>query len=472
MEQEPSQNNRGEVNQSGQTVNGDQFNIVGPVVISAQNLPRVRWFLGIVLIVLIVLLFIITLIWFNNRSQMEMTAKLIEDAQSEQETNIRDGIFTIAVAKFSTTNFGSNSSDIGEQIADRAYSQLQTYLEQQEPGFFTVVKPKDVGEINASEQNQREAMAAELAEKLGAQVVVYGVVDGSDDIWNVKPEFYIAPEYFYSDASEFIGTHELGAPFPMVGKGDERTRVTIFDEVALRMKLLTHIAVGLTYYAAPTPNKSNYQKALVNFEEIEKDEKLWQGIANKYLIHLLIGNAQGKLGNTDAAIAEFQEALAQNPEYARAYIGLGGAYYSAAFITDTVANSGAIRFEMIENAITEYQNALSAKEYSSVADIDVKVHYGLGQCYLALGLYQNKSAADLSWIEFSTVIEQYNKTRNLRIKGLAAESHARRGLLLRTAGENQKAADEYRSAIDLSSDDPKRRSVFQDALNKLKIDNG
>ena len=72
--------------------------------------------------------------------------------------------------------------------------------------------PDQVREVKGETPEERRADAAELAERIHAHVLIYGVVvTDEDNQSHVIPEFFVNHRSF-SDASEITGEHELGMP--------------------------------------------------------------------------------------------------------------------------------------------------------------------------------------------------------------------------------------------------------------------
>jgi tetratricopeptide (TPR) repeat protein len=186
---------------------------------------------------------------------------------------------------------------------------------------------------------------------------------------------------------------------------------------------------------------------------------------------LLAGNAAGKNENFDLAQTYYEKSLSVVPEYARGYIGLAGVYYMYALepfqATEKPSN---IDLSWLEKSVNTYQLAFEAQLQPALSDIETKVHFGLGQCYL-MQVYSGKTelnSFERALAEFALVIDEYGDGENPRVRELAGESHARVGLIYALSGQPQRAVEEYRNAVSLLESNPERRDLYQKALRNLQ----
>jgi len=85
----------------------------------------------------------------------------------------------------------------------------------------------------------------------------------------------------------------------------------------------------------------------------------------------------------------------------------------------------------------------------------------LGQCYLISTLAGQGASYDQARSEFQAAIDAYADGANPRLRGLAAEAHARLGMIAYLTSDKPKAALEYRAAAALLYDDPERQALFE-----------
>lgn len=199
-----------------------------------------------------------------------------------------------------------------------------------------------------------QAEAQQLAEKAGAQIVVYGnfVITGTNS--QLELGFYVARAA--NTADEIVGPYQLGEPiavrWPMNADVENKTRLSLND----RNRLLSRFALGLAYDFFGRP-----QQALAIFRSAEDvlpagkaagSEVLYFFIAREYLL----------LRDTVQAEQMHLKALDRNPGYARARVGLGDVYLQyAAAITDArqLLDSDALRQSEDAYTLAESQAALA-----------------------------------------------------------------------------------------------------------------
>jgi tetratricopeptide (TPR) repeat protein len=374
------------------------------------------------------------------------------------------GDFRVAIAAFEVAGPRENRP-MGEDLAHGVYLRMEEELEELSPDFATSIwSPEQVGTVRGATQKKRAEAAARTAVDIEADIVVYGLVDTSQPVWTVTPEFYISDQNL-TDAQEITGQHEIGEPFEVVGQGSVATRIEVSTQMSTRAQLISVITVGLAYYAA-----LDYPRAQTVFEQLERDFD-WSEVGGEEVLYLLLGNAAGKNDALDTAERAYRRALAENPDYSRAYAGLGSTYYMRALEPVEASGNGAdIDRELLNNSIDSFHQAAAATVRPALSDIPAKVHFGLGQAYLALHLQNESEPVARAVQEFDTVISEYDAGDNPRIRHLAAESHARLGLIYDLNGNRDAAIDEYEAAVSLLDDVPDRRRLYEDRLRELRND--
>lgn len=400
------------------------------------------------------------------------------------------GDFRIAVAGFAERGH-SGISEIGMELAEGVYLRLEQTFEELDLGFtVTVWGPNQVGTIEGQSYDVRAESAAQIAESIGADVVVYGVVDTTDAVWQVTPEFYVSAENFY-EAEEITGQHALGAPLSITGKGGIADRIQVSNEWTSRVQVLSKITVGLAYYSV-----RDFKQALTTFQSAEGIE-VWEESEGKQVLHLLIGNASGKIAalklrdvveqkealrldeirecNEDLKVAEtyYQKSSALDTEYARAYVGLANVYYMQALSPFVKTMEPAdVDFDKMSLSIATYEKALKAAHQPPLSDVSTKVHFGLGQCHFMLVYSENAEFFNTAIAEFEAVIEEYANGDNPRVRELAAESHARLGRIYVLSEHTDWAIEEYQAAASLLYDNPDRQALYKQTARELKENDG
>lgn len=374
-------------------------------------------------------------------------------------TQTMSGDLRIAVA-----GFGQEEEKLGTQLANGVHLDLTRSFDSLELEIGTVIwGPEQVGSVFGSNFEERALSAASLAEKIKADIVVYGVIEGNNPGWSMIPEFYLSPDKFY-DAVELTGPHLLGKSIHLEGGDSIADRISVSDELSARTEVLSYILIGLSYYSPP---HVEYETALGYFQEAESIP-LWKENEGLEVIYLLMGNAASKQEKLGLAQAYYEKSIELDPEYSRGYLGLGDVYYRSSLeLFDKTKNPESIDPDLLTLAIENYTSGLSSDDQPQFADVPTKVHFGLGQCYLAKTYSSGNDNYTSAENQFMAVIQDYGNGENARVRVIAAESHARLGLIYSLIDQTEEARDEYMLAISLLPDVPDRRALFERRLNEL-----
>jgi tRNA A-37 threonylcarbamoyl transferase component Bud32 len=373
------------------------------------------------------------------------------------------GDFRVAVAEF--TVVGANQTpSLGKDLAVGVFQGLQQNYADAHLGFsVTVWGPDKVRSVTGASDAERSEDADRLARAIGADILVYGQVDVSQPVWKVTPEFYISSESFYQ-ADEINGAANLGAPFDVLGSGEAAHRLDFSGKMLPRVKSMAQITVGLAYLST-----KNYDKSISAFQAVETLPD-WQSYEGKEILYLLIGNAALSAKNTALAEENYLRSLQINPNYSRAFVGLGAVYYLGAIrsqSTDGLKPSD-IDAALLEKSIATYHQAATVSYQPPMADIPTKVHFGLGQCYMMQTIAGKAPSFKTSVEEFKAVIADYGGGANPRLRILAGESHARIALIYQMSGNPSLVSGEYQQAADLFNDDPERQALYQKRADETK----
>jgi tetratricopeptide (TPR) repeat protein len=254
----------------------------------------------------------------------------------------------------------------------------------------------------------------------------------------------------------------MGAPFTATGQGNIATRIDVSSKLTSRVRLLSVMTIGLAYYAA-----RNFEQSLEIFRELARDSA-WESVGGKEVLHLLIGNSAGRINDLALAEQAYLEALQIDPGYSRGYAGLGNVYFIRAL--EPIRESedlSKVDSELIKLSIEAYEKAKTASHQPALSDIPVKVHFGLGQAYLMRSYANENEVVEPAVREFEMVIAYYADGENPRVRELAAESHARLGLIYASMGQKKSAIQEYQMAAALLFDVPERQHLYEERAMEL-----
>lgn len=379
--------------------------------------------------------------------------------------------FNVVVAGFAFIDTSGRVSDsqIADDMSDIVYDSIR---ELPQIDNIRGWRANGVGRIIADESQERERQAAAIADLLGADVVIYGVVS-SDGIFNIlEPEFFVSAR-FASVEPELVGSDAFGQPVEFVGQSDDQ--LSAATNLQRRLRVLRLFLRGLALYI-----EGAFADSRESFEEAA-------GVENEGLevLYVFAGNSALREPNVDAAFAAYDEALRMRPAFARALIGRGIALYRTALDS---AGSSPPRYNSdlvldpdyscadVDNVLPEepqllsdlavrcYEEAGQSQDRPATADIDVKVAFGLGQ----VRLWQSTVGYGRHWDEVETQLqtvldlyEQASPERQIRIRAATAHSNAWLGLrLLSIDGSNvasvTQALEYYRTAVALLRTDINR----------------
>lgn len=377
------------------------------------------------------------------------------------------GDFRIAVAGFEVIG-DEEAQDLGAELSQGVFLRLEETFEEIRPDFtVTIWGPDMVGDVSGQDDTERAANAQAIAEGIKADVVVYGLIDASRDLWEISPSFFLADNNL-SDAQELTGQHQIGVPFSVAGRDSViAARINVSNQLSDRARLLALLIEGVAYYSI-----RDFPLAFEKFT-VAAESDAWSEIGGDELVHLLIGNAALKAGDLDRAEEAYERSLEIDEQYARAYAGLGSLAYLRALgpieKEDGSQVPADVDVALLEESLAYFAEALTAEKQPLLSDISSKVHFGRGQALMMLSFSDPSVAVFPAVLEFEAVIADYGDGANPRIRDLAAEAHARLGLIHAAGGEKDTAIDHYNAAVDLWFDNPEKQRIYRQRLADLGV---
>lgn len=389
-----------------------------------------------------------------------------------------DGNFRIAVASFQEIG---NSQEVisGYELAESVRKRLERDLGKINTELdIRIWGPDRIGSITGDDRIQRSDHASEIAAKINADMVIYGVVDYAKNQWQVLPEFYITAKNFH-EASEITGQSDLGDPISLTSSDTPTWRVEFDKQMLARSKALSIISLGLGYISL-----GRYDKAVETFQS-GRDIEDWDDDQGKKVWYLMTSYAAGKLGESNMqsnmreeaeksfALAEDQskQALSIDPEYARPYIGLANVSYMRAILLWSITEKPSdIDVGQLEECYRFLEKAELAEHKPDEADVETKIHFARGQCLL-MEVYSGKgNSTNFSPAikEFEQVIASYNNGKNPHVEDLASESYARLGLIYDLTNNLPQSVENYQKAAELLKAVPTRQQHYQDRAIEIQ----
>ena len=397
-------------------------------------------------------------------------------ALRSRQPAIMTGDFRIAVASFYVDGEAGNAT-LGYDLADSVRLRLEQDLQEINPELvISIWGPDLAGAVKGQTPEARAEAAKALADKIHADLVIYGAVEAAGTRWQVLPEFYIAAENF-DEAREIIGPHALGMPLDLPGStSNSAWRFEFGKQMFSRGKALSAMSVGLGYFAL-----RQYDSALESFEN-GLSVSGWDDLQGKKVLYLMAGNASAKVGeaalrekDAEGAEASFvhsaellEKAIAIDPDYARPYITTANLAYARALAPALLSGKyGDADLAFLDICLEQLVLADQAPDKPPLADVGAKIHYSRGQCLFLKALAGAESSFSPAREEFLLVIDEYGEGANPRLKELAAESHARLGAIYLLKGDLSLALSEYQTAVDLLKDYPERQEIYKERVANI-----
>ncbi|MCK6630511.1 MAG: hypothetical protein L6R45_35745 [Anaerolineae bacterium] len=301
------------------------------------------------------------------------------------------GDFNIAIAEIGQQGADGNPSPSpdGQQLGRWIFSELQNEIKNL-PQQFEVQVWHDGPELAAKNVKlglvADDEAAARLAQTIKANLVIYGNLEGGQNPANFIPKFYIKPlQGEAGEMDELKGPFQLGAPIPIPIPLDTTDPILIASlkpEVSLRARALRWFTMGFIWDLA-----GQTLKALETFQQAEQALKDWgEKNEGKEILYYFIGREILFLSRDDqqaqkvfdsvetartTAESYFKKALNSNPEYARAYLGLGSVYYQQA------PQPLEARLATADLALAQYDKALEyAPKLPGEELVSLEAHFG------------------------------------------------------------------------------------------------
>lgn len=361
------------------------------------------------------------------------------------------------------------TSSIADDMSDVVYG---TIAEMPQVEYLLGWRDSGVGHILSTDAVEREAQAAQIAEALNADVVIYGLVREDGLFYVFEPEFFVTAA-FASLEPELVGGDSLGTPVDFVASADDQELAS--TNVQRRLRVIQGFLRGLLLYI-----EGDFGGSREEFEEALEIEP--EGVE---VLYIFAANAAVREPNFEVALTLYNQALEIRPEYARALVGRGIVFLRMAQeavgdtppaydrdltladdlrCADTEAEIPTQPQLQAEFALRCFNEAAVSPDQPETADIDVKTVFGLGQTYTWLS---TNNLGDY-WEEAETALRQvialYDSApqeRQARIRAAAGHAHAWLGLgLLATEGADRTSANEalneYNMAIALLRADVNR----------------
>lgn len=366
------------------------------------------------------------------------------------------GLFNIAIAEFGVVDEQGNVSTwqdgraLKESIANRMKDEFAT---------IPILKPivqiryENIGIVQGKTETERAKSAYQIADKLNAQLLIYGNLEAKSDGQVFQPEFFVQD---LKDAEELLGPNRIGSPLNTgASTPGVAQNIELSEALSARTKALTFVSIGLAYLSLHKPDN-----AVSLFTDAQKVEG-WDDEDGKEIIYLLLGKAlleRKKSGDFELARAAFSQALRLNPEFARAYLGLGNTFYAEFDASDRKDPTN------LDLAQAQYERAEIAQDRPESAFITAKVHVNLGNIYLIRAQMGQPEKYAQAQVEFQYVLNPYEHGQT-ELKPFAALAYFGVGVIAERQQKNYAQATKlYQKALDLGNDNTELRALAEKQL--------
>ena len=389
------------------------------IVTIFSDTRQVLAFLGVVLVVAAA---VRAAVWYANQPR-RMTAE-----------------FNVAVAQLVETPEGT-ADGLGAVLSQ----QIATELSREYDSLA-------LDEIAVSAENMPPVatpqQAIDLANRINANLVIYGTVERVDNGLYVTPRFSVH-DPFRQDVAELNGDHGLDAQIVYdlcQPPADCPAPILPSPEVGLRSTILTDFTKALVYLSSGDLRaaRTAIDRALRTSDEYSAQ---YSGFAGEEVLYVTASYISQSQGEAPAAEAYARRALGLNPNYGRGHIALANVDYTAGRLA--AARDG-------------YETALALPDQPAEALVPAKAHFGLGNVLSAQLLdVINNPAATLAERErlgaaalghYEAVLAAFAGERkpDIRFQTMAADSQALIGRVHHALGRLQPAAEAYRAALSMT----------------------
>jgi len=256
------------------------------------------------------------------------------------------GPFKIAIANFGETDANGRvrSSQLGNELSRAVFEKLSEEYRIFTPQLVSGENPVPIwhdslgradrknvplGYIEGATPAARVAAAKALAQRIKADMIIYGYVTEETDPESLVLEFYYETQVQAGEPDVFWGGYELGAPLAgetSYAANAEVAKRTLVGRLAPRMRALFRITQGLAELLANQP-----ERAVAILQAAERELQAdWPATDGKELLYTFLGNAAAVARDYPTAINALDEALRLKADYVPALIALGGVYLDRA----------------------------------------------------------------------------------------------------------------------------------------------
>jgi len=372
--------------------------------------------------------------------------------------DMMSGEWNVAIAQFTIIGEEPIEEEDASLIGSVFYNRLTADMMELQQYLDIIVQirgPDEIKAIPGETPEERANNVEALSTNINANIIVYGTIERKENAFEIVPEFYIPIKNSY-ETEEMVGQHSFGSNIFISSISESlSSQVNANRDLSNRAQILTYITKGLSLFFV-----GEYEEAMSVFHSINVDD-MWLSEQGREVSYLFEGNAALKSFLFNEAGIAYQQALTIEPEYARAYAGLGSLYYLKA-IEELDQEKFSPNDAYLEQAISYFERALEAQLQPPSADIEAKVAFGLGQVYLAKW-FAGESTLNIAVSNFNVLLQLYNNGENPRLSDFASETYGRLGMINLQLENVDAAINDFTNALDLASN-ASRKGVYWGTL--------
>lgn len=352
------------------------------------------------------------------------------------------GAFNVVVTELAVAGA---EEEVGLAISEAVYDQIVQDLSEQTDVDVEVAAPGVVGALSGDTPESRAESAAQLAERVEADVVVFGTVGESEGLTDVAAEFFVSDRGL-TGAEELAGVYPLDT-IELATTDPVAVRRSTAERLRPRILALTQLVLGLSHYQL-----NEYSDAETLFEAALDS---WPGANGREVVVSLLGNVNGLQDDLDAAEDYFAEAMSLDPDYARARFGAAEVAYQRSR-GPLCGASGEADLAGLEDAVARFEEVIELRG-PPLAFIPERARVEIGKIYQCLYLNGGGHLEEARDMLEGVIADSSDETR---LVDLIADAHFSLGIYHLLKGDEGAAIDEFETAVDNSRNQIRKRGFY------------
>jgi tetratricopeptide (TPR) repeat protein len=352
------------------------------------------------------------------------------------------GAFNVAVAELSVTGAGQG---VGLDLSEAVYDQIVSDLGDQTDIDVEVAEPGTVGPLPGDTAEARAEAAAELADRLDADVVVFGTVEMAEGLTDVAAEFFVSDRGL-TGAEELAGVYPLDT-ISLATTDPVAVRRRTAESLQPRILALTRMVLGLSHMQL-----HEYEESEALFEEAIES---WPDASGRVVVLSLLGNVTGLQNDLDNAEGYFDDALALDPDNARARFGAAEIAYQRAR-GQLCGGSDEADLDGLEDAVSLFEEVIDLPG-PPLAFIPERARVEIGKIYQCLHVNGGGHLDESREILQAVISEVTDETR---LVDLTADAHFSLGTYHLLRGDQGSALTEFETAVETTRNDVRKRGFY------------